>query len=54
MGRMVHRLKSSYNVISATDKFLTKEIQAMQQRCKKCVDLKGDYVEKYALFNYIP
>ena len=41
------RLKSLYDeVISTADDFLTKGIQALQHRWKKCVDHKGDYVEK--------
>ena len=41
------RLKSSYGyVISAVDEFLTNRIQALQHRWKKCVDCKGDCVEK--------
>ena len=34
--------------------FLTNEIQALQHQWKKCVDRKGDYVEKYTSFSHIP
>ena len=47
VGRKVYRLESSYDdVISAVDDFFTNEIQALQHQRKKCVDCKGDYVEK--------
>ena len=40
-------LKSSYDdIMSAVDNFFINEIQALQHRCKKCVNRKGVYVEK--------
>ena len=34
--------------------FLTNGIQALQHRWKKRVEYRGDYVEKYTPFGYIP
>ena len=47
--------KSLYDdIISGVDGFLTNEIQAPQNKWKKCVNYKWNYIEKQTSLGHIP